>query len=173
MNDRLILMGAIGRPHGVRGAVHVTAYTENPRGLADYSLTDGKGRRFRLSWLADGVAQVAELTASGEHPVKDRNAAERLTNLRLFAPREALPEPDEDEFYLADLIGLAARDVSGIPIGTVALVHDYGAGVSLEINAESGPVVVPFTRDAVPEVDIAAGYLVVVPPAEIIAEPPV
>jgi 16S rRNA processing protein RimM len=169
VNEGLILLGVIGRPHGVRGAVHVTAYTDDPRGLADYPLTDGKGRRFRLSWLMDGVARLAEITEAGQHRVETRDAAERLTNVKLYAPREALPEPDEDEFYLADLIGLTARDVSGGTIGTVALVHDYGAGTSLEISTEAQPVIVPFTRAAVPEIDVASGYLVVAPPAEISA----
>jgi 16S rRNA processing protein RimM len=172
VTDRLILMGAIGRPHGVRGAVHVTAYTEDARALAEYPLSDGEGRQFRLAWLSDGIARIVKLTPAGEAPVQDRDAAERLTNLRLYAPREALPEPDDDEFYLADLIGLAARDASGAAIGKVAQVHDYGAGVSLEIAADSGPVLVPFTRDAVPEIDLGSGYIVVTPPDERVAEPP-
>ncbi len=163
----MILMGAIGRPHGVRGAVHVTAYTDDPRGLANYLLSDGKGRQFHLSWLAKGVAQLTEISESGQHCIGDRNAAERLTNMRLYAQRQALPEPGEDEFYLADLIGLTACDISGDRIGTVALVHDYGAGASLEISTEAQPMIVPFTHEAVPEINLASGYLVVAPPTEI------
>lgn len=164
-------MGVIGRPHGVKGAVHVTAYTEDPRGLADYPLTDQTGRRFRLSWIAEGVARLVEVIAVGERPVQDRDTAQRLTNLRLYAPRETLPEPEEDEFYLADLIGLSARDASGAPLGRVAQVHDYGAGASLEIDGEAGPLIIPFTRVAVPEIQIASGYLVIEQPAEVIGAP--
>lgn len=169
MDDRLILMGVIGRPHGVRGAVHVVAYTEDPQRLADYALTDGKGRHFRLSWMSEGVARLIEVLPAGERQVQDRDAAQRLANLRLLAPREALPEPEEDEFYLADLVGLAARDASGAPLGRVAQVHDYGAGASLEIEGGSETVIIPFTRAAVPEIAIASGYLIVERPAEVTA----
>ena len=162
-------MCVIGRPHGVRGAVHVVAHTEDPQRLAEYALTDGKGRHFRISWLSDGVARLIEVLPSGERPVEDRDTAQRLTNLRLFAPRETLPEPEEDEFYLADLIGLAARDASGAPLGRVAQVHDYGAGASLEIEGEGGVVIIPFTRAAVPEIAIASGYLIVERPSEVTA----
>lgn len=164
-------MGVIGKPHGVRGAAHVTAYTDDPRALADYPLTDGKERRFRLSWLADGVARLAEITDSGERWIQDRNAVARLTNMPLYTPRSALPAAEADEFYLADLIGLKAQDEAGSPVGTIAAVHDYGAGISLEIAGETASMIVPFTREAVPVVDLDAGCITVQPPAEIAAEP--
>ena len=101
-------MGVIGRPHGVRGLVRVTSYAED---LTAYGpLTDAKGRRFVLRWRGEGVAEVAELVGGAEVKVADRTAAEKLTNTRLFVDRAQLPEPEEDEFYLADLIGLAAVD---------------------------------------------------------------
>lgn len=153
-------MGVIGRPHGVRGLVRVNAYTEDPDALAAYALTDKTGRRFGLTWVSGNVAQ---LSLDGR-PITDRAEAERLTNTELFAPRAALPAAEEDEFYLADLIGLAARNEAGAPLGTIAAVHDYGGGVSLEIHP--GALIVPFTRAAVPVVDLAAGYAVVDPPAE-------
>jgi 16S rRNA processing protein RimM len=100
-------------------------------------------------------------------PAADRNAAEKLVNTRLYIERARLPPPDEEEFYLADLVGLQAIDADGAPLGTVVAVHDYGAGASLEIaRAESAPLLVPFTRAVVPEVDPAAGRLTVVPPDE-------
>ena len=167
----LVLLGVIGRPHGVRGHVHVTSYTADPADLAGYGLLrDGGGRRFSLRWVADGVAEVAEHGAEGARRVADRTAAERLTNTRLFVERQALPTPAADEFYLADLIGLAAVAPDGTGLGTVAVLHDYGAGPSLEIAGEGGAMIVPFTRDCVPEVDLPGRRLVVRRPAEIVVE---
>ncbi len=154
-------MGVIGRPHGVRGLLRVNAFTEDPEALADYPLVDKTGRRFTLTWISDNIAQLTE----NGRKITDRNAAERLTNTELFAPRSALPDAEDEEFYLADLIGLQARDAAGAVLGTVAAVHDYGGGTSLEITP--GAVLVPFTRAAVPVVDLTAGHVVVSPPAEI------
>ena len=166
MTERLILMGVIGKPHGVRGQVRVNAYTEDPDALAEYPLTDRNGRRFSLEWRHDNVAQLSEITAQGPRPITDRNEAEKLTNTELFAPRSALPAPDDEEFYLTDLIGLKAQTEAGAPLGTIAAVHDYGGGSSLEIHP--GGLLVPFTRAAVPVVDIAGGHVVVIPPEEVV-----
>ncbi len=165
MGERLILMGVIGRPHGVRGLVRVNAYTEDPEALAGYPLTDKAGRRFGLEWVGGNVARLSE----NGRQITDRDEAERLTNTELFAPRAVLPAAADEEFYLADLIGLQARDNAGGALGTIAAVHDYGGGVSLEIMP--GALMVPFTRAAVPVVDLAAGYAVVAPPAETEALP--
>jgi len=171
MGERLILMGVIGKPHGVRGLVRVNAYTEDPEALVDYApLTDKTGRKFGLEWVSENIAQLTEMTAAGPRKVTDRNEAERLTNTELFAPRSALPEAEEEEFYLADLVGLAARDASGAEIGKITAVHDYGAGISLEITGTAS-LLVPFTKTAVPVVDVAAGHVVVQPPAETEAAP--
>jgi 16S rRNA processing protein RimM len=166
MDNKLILMGVIGRPHGVRGLVRVNAFTEDPDALAEYPLVDKAGHRFSLEWVSDNIAQLME----NGRKIADRDAAERLTNTELFAPRSALPDPDEEEFYLADLIGLSAQDAGGATIGTIAAVHDYGGGTSLEITGGT-PLLVPFTREAVPVVDLAAGRVIVNPPAEITAAP--
>jgi 16S rRNA processing protein RimM len=163
MAARRILLGVIGRPHGVRGLVRVTSHAENPAALADLGpLEDDRGRRWRLAWRGSGIA---ELSDEAGRNVADRTAAEALVNLRLYADRDRLPAPEPDEFYLADLIGLAAVDAAGAAIGSVARVHDYGAGASLEIErAGEAPLLVPFTRDAVPQVDLAAGCVTVIPP---------
>ena len=173
MPDSQILLGVIGRPHGVRGLVHVTSYTAEPADLVAYGvLSDAKGREFALSWKADGVAEISEIVDGRKVKVTDRDQAAKLTNTRLFIPRDRLPPADEDEFYLADLIGMAVVDAAGAALGKVTMVHDYGAGTSLEIAREAGDsLLIPFTRVAVPEVDIAAGRLVVVPPEEIVVPP--
>jgi 16S rRNA processing protein RimM len=166
---RRILLGVIGRPHGVRGLLRVLSHTEDPASLAEYGpLDDGAGRHFVLRWRGEGIAAVSELVGGREVPVADRDAAARLTNTRLYVERDRLPEPGENEFYLADLNGLAVFDVAGMRIGAVSQVHDYGAGASLEIARDGGgPMLVPFTRAAVPQIDIAGGRIVVVPPVEV------
>lgn len=170
MRDSVILMGVIGRPHGVRGLVHVTSYTADPQDLTVYgALADADGREFVLSWRAEGVAEVSEIVGCRAVKITDRDLAARLTNTRLFIARNRLPPAGEDEFYLADLIGIAAVDGAGAALGRVTAVHDYGAGTSLEIErAAGGSLLVPFTHAAVPKVDIAAGRLVVNPPAELV-----
>jgi 16S rRNA processing protein RimM len=163
-----ILLGVIGRPHGVRGLVHVTSHTADPAALAEYGvLSDDKGRRFTLAWRGAGVAEVFEVLDGVPVRVADRDAAGRLTNTRLYVERARLPVPEDDEFYLADLIGLAAVDAAGGSIGRVVAVHDYGAGASLEIAREGPPLIVPFTRAAVPEIDVAGGRVVVSLPDEV------
>ena len=166
MPEQRILMGVVGRPHGVRGLVHVHSYTADPDDLAAYgALLDDAGRRWTLAWRGNGVA---ELRDEAGRAVADRNTAERLVNMRLSIERERLPAPNEDEFYLADLVGLAAVGSDGAALGVVSVVHDYGAGASLEITGEGQPLLVPFTRACVPEVDIAAGRLVAVLPEEVV-----
>ena len=158
-----LLLGVVGRPHGVRGLLHVHSYTADPADLAGYgALTDESGRQWTVAWRGDGVAELRD--AAGK-PVADRTAAERLVNTRLYIERDRLPAPDEDEYYLADLIGLTAVGPGGSVIGKVDAVHDYGAGASLEIGA----LLVPFTRACVPEVDITAGRVTILPPEEVIA----
>jgi len=159
----------IGRPHGVGGLVRVTSYTDPPEAIASYGpLRDGSGRQFTLAWRGGGIAAVAACDGKTVTQVEDRSAAERLANTPLYVRREQLPGTAEDEFYLADLVGLDAVDQAGGRIGRVIAVHDYGAGPSLEIEgASGGPVLVPFTRAAVPSVDVVVGRLTVVPPVSV------
>lgn len=164
MDDRLILMGVIGKPHGVRGAVHVHAYAEDPAALAGLTLRDQRGRMVSLAWIGEGIARIALHENGVARAVTDRDAAAALTNTRLYVERASLPAPAEDEFYLADLIGLEAVGADGTGLGTIASVHDYGAGASIELD---GGAVLPFTRAVVPEIDLAARRAVVVPPTEV------
>jgi 16S rRNA processing protein RimM len=157
-------MGAIGRPHGVRGWVRVQSYTADPAQLARLGpLAAADGRRFSLTWRAEGIAEIAEIVDGQAVPVADRTAAGRLANLRLYADRDRLPPPATDEFYLADLVGMQAVDEAGRALGTVGHVADHGGGAFLEI----GPLLVPFSRAAVPAVDLAAGRMTVSLPIEV------
>jgi 16S rRNA processing protein RimM len=164
--QRRILVGVVGRPHGVRGLVRVHSYTAEPTDLARYApLEDARGRRFTLRWRGEGIAELAELVEGKPVPLANREEAAKLVNARLYVDRERLPDAETDEFYHADLIGMAAVDESGREVGRVEAVHDYGAGASLQI----GPLLLPFTRACVPQIDLAAGRLTVAAPAEVVA----
>ena len=168
-------MGVIGRPHGVRGLVHVQSFTADPEALAEYGvLEDERGRKFTLRWQSEGVGRLAERVGGQDVPLADRTAAESLTNTRLYVLRTALPAAEADEFYLADLIGLRAETAAGELLGRIAIVHDYGAGTSLEIAPDRpGPaLILPFTARAVPVVDVAGGRIVVDPPEATDGAPP-
>ncbi len=128
------------------------------------ALTDDRGGVYRLRWRGEGVAEIFRVVEGKRIALTTREEAAALVNTRLYVPREKLPKPDADEFYLADLIGLSAVGPDGEDLGRVDAVHDYGAGASLEI----GRLLLPFTRAVVPEIDLAAGRVTVVPPAELV-----
>ncbi|MBS7545406.1 ribosome maturation factor RimM [Ancylobacter oerskovii] len=166
-NDR-VLLARIGAPHGVRGEVRLFVFAEGPESLLDYGpLTDETGkRRFEIVAMRPAKEHfVARLKG-----VDSREAAEALTNVGLHVARDLLPAPeDEDDFYHTDLIGLAAVTAEGESFGRVVAVHDFGAGDILEIaraaedGKPAGTVMLPFTKAAVPVVDIAGGRVVVEP----------
>ncbi len=167
MPESRILMATIGRPHGVSGRIHVTCHAADPAGLTAYGpLSDAQGRLYLLRWCHEGVAEISTVVDGVPDRIRNRTAVEKLVNVDLFIDRSALPPPDEEEFYLADLVGLTAVDATGREIGTVTVVHDYGAGTSLEIVGETA-LIVPFTQACVPTVDVAGGRVVVNPPIEV------
>jgi 16S rRNA processing protein RimM len=158
-------MGVVGAPHGVRGAVRVKSFTDLPEAIASYgALEDESGvRRFALRIV--GAAKGDGMVIAQLSGVADRDQAEALRGLRLYASRTVLPATEDDEFYHADLVGLAAMLDDGTKLGMVTAVHDFGAGDVIEIAPTGGrPVLVPFTRAAVPIVDIAGGRVVIDPP---------
>lgn len=162
----LVVIARIGAAHGVRGEVRVKSFAEDPTSLRRFGpLRDRKGRRFEIASLRP---LKDDMLVVGFKGVADRTEAESLNGVELLVPRAALPAAAEDEFYHADLIGLAAVDAAGAPIGTLVAVLNHGAGDILEIAPPSGPTfLVPFTREAAPEIDIAAGRIVIVPPPEV------
>ena len=169
-SEKRVCVGAVGAAHGVRGAVRIKSFTADPEDIARYGpLEDETGERhftLRITGAAKGVL-IAQLSG-----VADRNRAEALRDLRLYLPRAALPPPQDDEYYHADLIGLDAVLSDGTPLGQVRAVHDFGAGDTLEIARPEGPpVVVPFTKAIVPEIDLAAGRLVLDPPPGLLDPP--
>jgi 16S rRNA processing protein RimM len=167
-----VCLGVVGAPHGVRGAVRIKSFTDVPDAIAGYgALEDESGER-RFTLRVVGMAKGEGMLIATLSGVADRDRAEALRGLRLYLPRAALPPTAEDEFYHADLVGLAAALGDGTPVGTVIAVHDFGAGDMLEIARGAGqPVLVPFTRAAVPVVDLSGGRVVLDPP-EGLFDPP-
>ena len=158
---RLILVGQVAGAFGVKGEVRVTAHTADPLSLVAYSpLRDEAGREV-LTLAGGRVAKGALIARARE--VATREEAEALRGLRLYIERDSLPPPEAEEYYLADLIGLAVRAPTGAPLGVVKTVADFGAGDLLEIDpADGGPAWwTPFTREAVPEVNLGGGWVVV------------
>ena len=165
MTQDLVLVGVVGKPYGVRGLVHVHSYVEDPTSLETYGpLQDDQGRFWSLRWSQKG--SVAELTREQGQALSDRTQAQAVVNMRLYVPRSALPTLEEEEFYHVDLIGMEVFEET-LSLGHVVMVHDYGAGVSLEI---SNGVFVPFTKVCVPRIDLKARVLFVCRPVEVWGE---
>jgi 16S rRNA processing protein RimM len=164
-----VCVGVVTGPHGVQGTVRIKSFTEAPEDVARYGpLGDESGaRRFELRLIGAGKGVVLARLSG----VDDRNQAEALRGQRLYLPRSALPQPDAEEYYHADLIGLEAVLGDGTPIGRVRAIHDFGAGDTLELARPGAPpVMVPFTRAVVPNVELAAGRLVLDPPPGLLDE---
>ncbi|MEM7268771.1 MAG: ribosome maturation factor RimM [Pseudomonadota bacterium] len=167
--DDLICVGAIAGSFGVRGEARLKSFCAEPAAIADYApLTDEAGREYTIR-ITRPVKGGFGARLGG---VATREQAEALKGVRLYAPRERLPALPDDEFYHSDLMGLTAVDPGGEVLGEVTAVADYGGGDFLEIRLKSTGkmLLLPFTRDAAPTVDLAAGRIVVDPPEDV-AEP--
>lgn len=162
-----VLVGAVAGAHGVRGLVKLKCFTEKPAQITAYGpLTDETGER-RYEVAVVGTAKGGVLARIDG--VTDRNAAEAMKGTRLYVARSALPAlAPENEFYHADLVGLGVETADGRQLGKVRAVLNYGAGDVLEVTGETGEsLLLPFTRSAVPVVDLDGGRLVAAPPAEV------
>jgi 16S rRNA processing protein RimM len=154
-----ILMATIGAAQGLKGEVRVNSLTAEPLALVGYkAFTDSSGRMFEIE---RGRAQKNLLIAKFKG-VDDRTGAEKLNGTQLFVGRAALDKvaKEEDEFLYADLIGLTVEDETGHDWGHVAAVFEFGAGDILEIKSLDGKLrMIPFSKAAVPAVDLAGGLL--------------
>jgi 16S rRNA processing protein RimM len=159
-----VCVAQFGAAHGVRGEIALRSFTEQPADFSRYGPLSSK----------DGahVFDITGMRAVKDHflvrvaGIDDRSAAETLRNVELYVTRDRLPPPTDDEFYHADLIGLAAATLDGAALGTVSAIYNFGAGDVIEIRPAAGDtLLVPFTRQAVPTIDFTAGRLVVDPPA--------
>ena len=159
----LICVAQFGAAHGVRGEIALRSFTEQPADFSRYGpLSNKDGTR---------VFEITQNRAAKDHfivrvaGIDDRDAAQALRNVELYVARDKLPPPSDDEFYHADLIGLAAATSDGATLGTVSAVYNFGAGDVIEIRPATGDaLLVPFTRTAVPAIDFAARRITVDPP---------
>jgi 16S rRNA processing protein RimM len=159
-----VLIGEIGRPQGLKGELRLHSYAGEPAAIAGYGPLEDETatRRFAIASLRrDAKGLVARIEG-----VASREQAEGLTGTRLYVSREVLPAAGDEEWYHADLIGLDALGMDGGKIGSVAAVQNFGAGDLIEVALEGGgpTLLIPFTRDTVPEVDVEGGWLKIVPP---------
>ena len=157
-----VLLGAIIGAHGIKGEVRVKTFTADPGALGAYGpLTTDDHRRLEVRALRAGKPGEAVVRFEG---VADRNAAGALKGRQLFVPREALPAPEADEFYHADLVGLAVEDSANTALGRVRAMHNFGAGDVMEIETPSGATeFLPFNTSVVKKVEL---------PTRIVIEPP-
>lgn len=158
-----VCLGAFAGAHGVKGDALVKVFTEAPENIAAYGPveTEDGGRKFTLTFLRETKPGLALVRAP---EIKNREDAKGLKGVRFYIDRTTLPETEEDEFYLDELVGLNAIDETGAPAGRVAAVHNFGAGDLIELKnvpGRNGAAMVPFTKDAVPEIDIGASKIVV------------
>jgi 16S rRNA processing protein RimM len=164
--ESLICVGAIAGSFGVKGEVRIKSFCAQPEAIAAYSplYTEDGARSFTLR-ITRPVTGGFGARLSG---VATKEEADALRGTSLFAPRDRLPNLPDDEFYHADLVGLEAFDTGGVAMGRVMAVHNHGAGDLLEVSGAGGKgsFLVPFTRLAVPTVDLTARRVVIDPPAE-------
>jgi 16S rRNA processing protein RimM len=161
-----ICVARIGAAHGVRGAVKLWTFTEDPLAVKRYGrlATKDGARYFEVASAREAKGHLVA-TLKG---VTTREEAERLNGIELYIAREDLPDTDENEYYHADLIGLAAVTPADQPLGQIIAIHNFGAGDIIEIAPPHGPtLLLPFTNAVVPTVDLAGGRVVIELPAEI------
>lgn len=161
---RRFLLGSIGAAHSMHGEVVLQSFTKDPKDIAAYGpLTDETGRRTMeiISIRVAGKGIIARLKG-----VNDRTAAEGLRGTALYVDRDKMPVPKPEDFYHADLVGLKAIAPDGKVIGEVIDVPNYGGGDLIEIRPDAGgeTILVAFTKDYVPVVDVAGGRLEVIVP---------
>lgn len=163
MSDK-VCVGAIAGAFGVKGEVRLKSFCAEPEAIQTYGpLTSEDGGQ---SWTIKITRPVKNGFAARLSGVQFKDEADALRGVRLYAPRDALPDLPDDEFYHADLINLSVVDTGGVEIGTVRAVLNHGAGDLLEIAGPTlkQPVLLPFTQENVPTVDLASGRIVADPP---------
>jgi len=166
-----ICVARIGAAHGVRGAVKLWTFTEDPLAVKDYGALFSKdgARQFEITSAREAKDHLVA-TFKG---VTTRDEAERLNGIELYISRERLPATEDDEYYHADLIGLDVVTTLNEPLGRVIAIHNFGAGDIIEIAPPAGAtMLLPFSNAVVPTVDIAGGRVVIELPKEVEGDGP-
>ena len=167
--EEMLCVGAIAGAFGVKGETRLKSFCADPEAIAEYApLTDETGKKtFTVEILRPVKGGFAALLGG----ITTREQAESMRGLRLFAPRDRMPDLPSDEYYHSDLMGLAVYDTGGVELGEITTVADYGGGDFIEVKLKKGKLLlVPFTQEAVPTVDLTAGRIVIDPPEDA-AEP--
>jgi len=153
-----VCLGAFAGAHGVKGEARIKTFTDEPKNVAAYGPveTEDRAQKFTLTVIRTIKAGFVLVRAP---EIMTREAAHALKGMRLYVDRDKLPEPSEDEYYLEDLVGLNAVDEHGASLGRVSSVHNFGAGDLVEVKdipGVKGAKFVAFTKESVPDVDIAS-----------------
>lgn len=168
-NSQLICVAAIAGAFGVKGEIKLKPFTETPENCVSYGpLLDETGA---LILTPQSHRVMKDFIAVTAPEITSREAAEALKSTKLYVPRSVLPDPEEDDFYYSDLVGLDVKSTDGKRIGIVTAVHEFGAGDMLEITPHpdkktkkrAASFFHPFTKEATPKVDVKAGRLIIVP----------
>ncbi|MEM5515527.1 ribosome maturation factor RimM [Henriciella sp. AS95] len=160
VSDRLIVVGVLAGAHGVRGDVRVKSFTDIPDDLFELGPLLSEG--------GDTLLEPAKVKTASDHFIvtakqpRQKEEWDALKGAKLCVHRSALPPPDDDEFYVEDLVALKAMDMHGQPVGTIKSVQNFGAGDLLEVAPDKGPAYfVPFSLKEVPEVHFDGGYVII------------
>lgn len=164
MTETLTCVGAIAGAFGVRGDVRIKSFCATPEDIGLYSpfSSEDGARQFRIK-----ILRPIKNGFSGKiEGITNKEDADALKGTRLYVPLDRLPELADDEFYHSDLIGLDVFDTGGVKLGHIRAVHDHGAGDLLEVFGPGlkSTVLLPFTKDAVPTVDLAQKRIIADPP---------
>lgn len=165
MKNQDVLLAAVMGAQGLKGEVKAKIFTATPDALPRYgALHTTDGRMFKITAFRPAKEGEAVIAFEG---IRDRSAAEALKGVQLFVARESLPATEDEEFYHADLIGLEARDSEGRVLGKVSAIHNFGASDVIELTRPDGDQVhLAFTRETVPHIHIADGYIIVAVPED-------
>ena len=160
-----VLLAAVMGAQGLKGEVKVKLFTATPDALPRYGVLHTRdGRKLVITAFRPAKEGEAVIAFEG---VQERGAAEALKGAELFVDRATLPQTEEDEFYHADLIGLEVRDHEGRMLGRVSALHNFGASDVLEFSRADGDNVhMAFTKETVPVIQVAEGFMVVAVPED-------
>ena len=165
MHEARVALGIICGAHGIRGQVKIKTYTASAHDIAAYgTLSDKAGNQYKLS-ITSVNKEIVIASIAG---IIDRNASEKLRNVELFVARSALPEPEADEYYHSDLIGMPVVTPDKIPYGTLLAIHNHGAGDVVEVQLVDGSKeLLAFTKATFPVINILAREIIIYPPEHI------
>lgn len=164
-DDDRIVVAQFGAAHGIRGEVRLKSFTQDPLSVGAYGpLETEDGRAFIIRSMRPAAGTAPDMLVVAVEGVTTRDQAEGLNGLELSMPRSRLPQAEAEEFYHADLVGLEVAMKDGTVAGVVVAVRNFGAGDLVEVAPRRGAsFLVPFTRDAVPEIDLVGGRIVIDP----------